>query len=217
MELSNISDGNDMELTENAKMLIIRLVALDEVQRAEKNSIYNELYELWKGSGLVTKNQFVLNKGFIKKTIIMSMKLGKRKQIDTVQLIYEALTSGRNYTTSDGTLIPCTPEDILYWTQQRRNHHRTLNRRFNDLFEEFEKYITYRNEEDVKPLDYVARPKIAPSRENPSRLAKDKILPGNFTGMTTNDSSGSKRKGKTGNLDQVNRVIVVFYVIKYNL
>jgi len=35
MELSNISYGNDMEWTENAKMLIIGLVALDEVQRAD--------------------------------------------------------------------------------------------------------------------------------------------------------------------------------------
>ena len=76
--------------------------------------------------------------------------------------------------------------------------------KFKVLTKIFEKYITYRN---VKPLDYVARPKIAPSRENPGRLAKDKILPGDFKGMTTNDSAGSKRKGKTGNLYQVNRVI----------
>ena len=43
MQVSSISDANDMELTENAKMLIIRLVALDEVQRADKNirKVYN--------------------------------------------------------------------------------------------------------------------------------------------------------------------------------
>ena len=43
MQVSSISDANDMELTENAKMLIIRLVALDEVQSADKNirKVYN--------------------------------------------------------------------------------------------------------------------------------------------------------------------------------
>jgi len=178
------------------------------------------LYDWWKTGGLRTisqsKEQFGINKDFIKTAIVMSLKLNKRKPMDTLQLIYETLKSGNDYT-ADGTTIPCTPEDIEFWSEKRKQHQRFLNSRYNKIFEEFQHYLTFRNEENIKPLDYVAQQKITPSRDNPSRLAKDKILPGNFTGMTTNDYAGSKRKGKTGNLDQVNRVIAVFYVIKYNL
>ena len=175
--------------------------------------------DLWKTGGLGTishlKEQFGINTDFIKTSILMSLKLDKRKQIDTVQFIYETLKSGNDYK-ADGTTIPCTPEDIEFWSEKRKQHQRFLNSRYNKLFKEFQNYLTFRNEENIKALDYVARQKITPSRDNPSRLAKDKILPGDFKGMTTNDSAGSKRKGKTENLYQVNRVIAVFYVIKYN-
>jgi hypothetical protein len=215
MEVSNTtSNPTGIQFSEDAKVLIIRLVALNAAQRADKNTIFNELYELWKKGGLGTisffKEQFEINRNFIKTAIVMSMKLEKRRQIDTTQFIYDTLKSGINYTTSDGVVIPCTPEDLDHWTEKRRCHHRVLNRRFNELFKEFENYLTFRNEDILKPLDYLPRPKIISERENPGRLAKDKVLTGSFKGMTTNDSLGSKRKGKTGNSDQVTRVLVVF-------
>ena len=112
------------------KILILRLIDIDDAQRIDKKNVFYEMNDLWKTGGLGTishlKEQFGINKDFIKTSILMSLKLDKRKQIDTVQFIYETLKLGNDYK-ADGTTIPCTPEDIEFWSENRKQHQRFLN------------------------------------------------------------------------------------------
>jgi len=95
-----------------------------------------------------------------------------------------------------GDIIPNTIDDVNYWTEKRRSHQRLLNRRYNALITEFEDYIKYKND-----LVYEAQRKPTATREIPPRAAKVKVLVGDFKGMTSRNSVGSKRKGKKGSSD----------------
>ena len=53
MQVSS-TNAASIEWSENAKILITKLVELDEQQRNDKNVIYEVLYELWKRDGLGT-------------------------------------------------------------------------------------------------------------------------------------------------------------------
>jgi len=172
---------------------------------------------LWKKYGLGTvtqsKNEFITNKGFIKEAILRSLDLEKIREIDNTQRIYDTLRSGNDFTTPGGVIIPSNTEDINYWTERRSNHQRLIQRKYNALFDQFSKFLMFRNDDKPQLIEYVPQLKITAERENPPRVAKDKLLPGNFKGMTTSESVGSKRKGKTGNTE-VNIVIAYFYAIK---
>ena len=121
----------------------------------------------------------------------------------------------KHYTTTDGQIIPCEPVDIDYWDDKRQTHHRLLNRRFNALVEEFVEYIKFKNEDKPQNLVYAPQRRITAPRGNPSRVAKVKVLQGGFKGMTSSNSDGNggsnkRKKGKTGNPDEVNLVLINF-------
>jgi len=206
MQVSTSSNVS-IEWTPETKALIIQLTSLDEAQRIEKENIFQGLYALWKRYGLGTvalsKNEFVSNKGFIKESILRSLDFEKIKEIDITQKIFDTIRLGNDFSTPQGVIIPSTPEDIDYWNERRINHQRLINRKYNALFDQFNRFLMYRNDDKPQPIEYVPQLKITAERENPPRVAKDKLLPGNFKGMTTSESVGSKRKGKTGNTDEV--------------
>jgi len=207
MEVSSTSNSN-IEWSENAKHLIMQLVSIDERNRIDKAEVFEGLYLLWKNNNLVTitviKDNFIANKNFIKKMILYSLKLPKRAQIDKAQRIYDTLTLGKDFKTPEGIIIPYTPEDLNYWNKKRKIHQRLLNRRFNSLYNEFEEYLTYRNEENIEEELYEAQNKIVATRENPPRASKSKFVGGDYKGMTSSNTSGSKRTGKKGKTDEVN-------------
>jgi len=163
MQVSSTSAAS-IEWSENAKILITKLVALDEQQRNDKNVIYEELYELWKRDGLGTmtllKDSFEKNKSFIKERILMSLNLPKRIEIDNAKLILQTLKSGKEFITSEGAVIPDTTEDIDYWISKTKVHHRLINKRYNNLSNEFAEYLTYRKVEKPEVLFFQPRKKL---------------------------------------------------------
>jgi hypothetical protein len=215
MEVSATSNIGDIQWSEDARNFLVRLVASDAAQRADKVEIFDGLYGLMRRNGLVTitlvKDNFATkgNKNFIKELIINSMPTLKRSEIQITRSILESLKKGIAYTTKDGQIIPCEPEDIDYWDDKRLTHQRLLNRRFNTLVEEFIEYIKFKNEDKPQNLVYAPQRRITAPRGNPSRLAKVKALQGGFKGMTSsnfdgNGGSNKRKKGKTGNPDEVN-------------
>jgi len=56
----------------------------------------------------------------------------------------------------------------------------------------------YGNDDKPQPIEYVHKLKITAERKNPPRVAKDKLLPGNFKGLKTRESVGVRVKGKRG-------------------
>jgi len=207
MEVSSTSDSS-IEWSENAKHLIMQLVSIDERNRIDKAEVFEGLYLLWKNNNLATitviKDNFILNKPFIKEMILCTLKLPKRAQIDNARRIHDTLILGKDFRTSEGNIIPCTSEDLHYWKLKRRTHERLLNRRFLSLFNEFEEYLMYRNEENIVEEVYEAQNKIVAIRENPARAAKSKFVVGDYKGMTSSDTVGKKRTGKKKKSDEVN-------------
>jgi len=212
MQVSSTSAAS-IEWSENAKILITKLVALDEQQRNDKNVIYEELYELWKRDGLGTttllKDSFEKNKSFIKERILMSLNPPKRIEIDNAKLILQTLKSGKEFITSEGAVIPDTTEDIEYWISKTKVHHRLINRRYNNLLNEFAEYLTYRKEEKPEVLFFSAQKKIMATRENPSRVAKVKVLEGDYKGMTSNKPVGRRRIVKRVISDEVIIITII--------
>jgi len=224
MEVSATSNNEGIQWSEDAKKFLVRLVASDAAQRADKVEIFDGLYGLMRRNGLVTialvEDNFATkgNKNFIKELIVNSMPTIKRSEIQVTQSIYETLKEGQNYTTTDGQIIPCEPLDVGYWHDKRQTHHRLLNRRFNTLVKEFVEYIKFKNEDKPQNLVYAPQRRITASRGNPSRVAKVKVLQGGFKGMTSSNSDGNgginkRKKGKTGNSDEVNLFMIIFLMI----
>jgi len=199
MEVSSTS-GTSIVWSDDAKLLFIKLVAIDERNRSDKAEIFEGLYMLWKTNNIgkitVLKDNFIQNKDFIKDIILSTLEIPKRKQIDTTRRIYDTLRLGIAFTTPEGNIIPNTSEDLKYWTGKRNNHQRLLNRRFLSLLNEFEEYLIYRNEQNIDKEIYEAQIKVVATRENPARVAKSKFLVGDYKGMTSSDTIGKKRRGK---------------------
>jgi len=92
------------------------------------------------------------------------MPTAKRTEIEMTRSIYESLKSGEAFTTTDGQIIPCTSDDIDFWTDKGNLHQRILNRRFNTLLEEFVKYIQFKNEDNPQNLVYAPQRRITAPR-----------------------------------------------------
>ena len=54
MEVSTKS-GTSIEWTEEAKLVIIKIVQLDGCQRLQKAELFEELYDLWTTDGLISE------------------------------------------------------------------------------------------------------------------------------------------------------------------
>jgi len=108
MEVSSTS-GSSIVWSDDAKLLFIKLVAIDERNRSDKAEVFEGLYMLWKSNNIgtitVLKDNFITNKNFIKDIILSTLKLPKRKQIDTTQRIYDTLRLGIAFTTPEGNII----------------------------------------------------------------------------------------------------------------
>ena len=82
------------------EIFLVRLVASDAAQRADKVEIFDGLYGLMRRNGLVTitlvKDNFATkgNKNFIKELIVNSMPTLKRSEIQVTRSIYETLKRG---------------------------------------------------------------------------------------------------------------------------
>jgi len=216
MEVSSTS-GSSIVWSDDAKLLFVRLVAIDERNRSDKAEVFEGLYSLWKSNNIgtitVLTDSFIENKNFIKDMILSTLKIPKRKQIDTAQRIYDTLKLGLAFTTPEGNIIPNSVEDLTYWTKKRKNHQRLLNRRFNNLFNEFEEYLMYRYEENIEDVVYEAQNKVVAIRENPARAAKSKFVAGDYKGMTSSDTIGKKRTEKKSKTDEVNISLQFIYII----
>jgi len=99
---------------------------------------------------------------------------------------------GKDFKTTERNIIPCTSKDLHYWKLKRTNHQRLLNRIFISLFNEFEEYLMYRNEENIEEEVYEAQNKVVAIRENPARAAKSKFVGGDYKGLASSNTVGLK-------------------------
>jgi len=107
MEVSSTS-GSSIVWSDDAKLLFVRLVAIDESNRSDKAEVFEGLYSLWKsnnnGKITVLIDSFIENKNFIKDMILSTLKIPKIKQKDTTQRIYDTLNLGIAFTTPEGNI-----------------------------------------------------------------------------------------------------------------
>ena len=95
MELSTSSNVPGNLLSDQAMDLIDELTRLDEIQKINKENIFERLYVMWTSDGVgqitVLKNRFESNKNFINKSIARSFSEKWQRDRKTVNLIFETL------------------------------------------------------------------------------------------------------------------------------
>jgi hypothetical protein len=196
MELSTISDVSGIELTEEAKGLIKDLVDLDSAHREEKIPLFKTLYIMWKNNATIAKakNPFENNRGFIKKTIFNSLPAKDKKEMTTVLECYENIKHGLPYTTEKNIIIPSNDAEKARYKSIVHNHNVRINNRFNSLLKEFNDYVYDQTHYIPESILFAPLEKAVSTRENLSRLAKDKTLIEGYSGLSSSNPEGKKRK-----------------------
>ena len=94
MEVSTKS-GTSIEWTEEAKLVIIKIVQLDGCQRLQKAELFEELYDLWTTDGLISEKvataQFEVHDPFIFEAIVDTFPEERKQYVITIESIHNSL------------------------------------------------------------------------------------------------------------------------------
>ena len=114
MEVSTKS-GTNIEWTEEAKLVIRKIVQLDGCQRLQKAVLFEELYDLWTTDGLISEKiaitQFDKHSRFIYEAIVDTFADEKKQYVITIESIHNTLKGGSTYMTTDDKVICCTIDE----------------------------------------------------------------------------------------------------------
>jgi hypothetical protein len=211
MEVSTKS-GTSIEWTEEAKLVIIKIVQLDGCQRLQKAELFEELYDLWTTDGLISEKvaaaQFEVHSPFIFHAIVDTFPEEKKQYVITIESIHNSLKKGSPYMTTDDKVICCTKDEKKKYSALYYKNNNNIKYHFNKLLGEFLQFIKDKHIK-ILPIEPMAPsieaeslvPDPPATRESLDRNAKaDAIVPGHFAGMTTDTTGSSKKKGgKMGN------------------
>ena len=208
MEVSVIGNSSGYKLTEEAKHLVEQIVFLDSASRADKEELFEQLYQLWKHDlviGVNAETKFNKNEGFIKETILNSFPVEVRESIINAQQNYEIIKHGISFTTADNKTIIGNDETIRHFRKRVYSDKKKIHYRFKALLEEFQEYITNKRNNIPDTILYTPYTPPKPTRESLGRLAKDQallIIEGYAGTASSSNPDGKKRKrGKKENAD----------------
>jgi hypothetical protein len=216
MEVSTKS-GSNIEWTEEAKLVIKKIVELDGLQRLQKAELFEELYDLWTTDGLISEKiaatQFEVHSRFIYEAIVDTFAAERKQYMITIESIHNTLKGGSTYMTADDKVICCTKDEKKKYSALYYKNNNNIKYHFNKLLGEFLQFIKDKHIK-ILPIEPMAPsieaeslvPDPPATRESLDRNAKaDAIVPGHFAGMTTDTTGSSKKKGgKMGNNTNLN-------------
>jgi hypothetical protein len=211
MEVST-KNGTNIEWTEEAKLVIRKIVELDGCQRLQKAVLFEELYELWTTDGLISEKiatkQFEVHSRFIYEAIVDTFAEERKQYMITIESIHNSLKNGSSFMTTDDKVICCNIDERKKYSSLYYKNNQSIKYHFNKLLGEFLQFIKDKHSK-LLPIEPLATstetesliPDPPATRESFDRNAKaDAIVPGHFAGMTTDTTGSSKRKGgKMGN------------------
>jgi hypothetical protein len=208
MEIGVIGNSSGYELTEEARHLVEQIVVLDSASRADKELLFEQLYQLWRQDlviGVKAETKFSKNEGFIKETILNSFPAEERESIINAEKTYEVIKERINYTTADNKTIICNDETIRNFRKRVYYSRDKIKGRFTSLLGEFQEYIKNKRNYISDSILYAPNTPRAPTRESLGRLAKDQallIIEGYAGTASSSNPDGKKRKrGKKENAD----------------
>ena len=187
MEVSTINNVSGIELTEEAKDMIVQLVELDHSHTQDKVFFYERLYELWKNdlaTTTKTKKYFEDNRKFIKETIFNCLSTELQEKISKAKTIYHTINNGNAYQDSD-TTIDCNPAEISKYQALCVSYNGMINRRFTKLLNEFIEFVNNRKYQVPDSILFAPLEPARPTRECLARHAKDKALLMDYSGMSS--------------------------------
>jgi hypothetical protein len=193
MELSTSSNVHGILLTYQAKDLIDELTRLDEIQKVNKEQIFERLYALWtsnsNGQMTVLKNRFDQHQNFIKESIVRSFDQHEQRHMEMVRLIYDTLKSGLDFKTVEGVTIVSSPEETEKWKEQNKTSQRKINRRYTKLYDEFVLFLDEKRTVTTKVYYPLTK---KPTKTNPQRDAKGNV---DYSKMGGSGGDNKKKKG----------------------
>jgi len=194
MEVSTKS-GTSIEWTEEAKLVIIKIVQLDGCQRLQKAELFEELYDLWTTDGLISEKvaaaQFEVHSPFIFEAIVDTFPEERKQYVITIESIHNSLKKGSPYMTTDDKVICCTKDEKKKYSSLYYKNNQSIKYHFNKLLDEFLQFIKDKHSKllPIEPLAMTIEteslvPDPPVTRESLDRNAKaDTTVPGHFTGM----------------------------------
>jgi len=120
--------GSNIQWTEEAKLVIRRIVQLDGCQRLQKAALFEELYELCTTDDLISEKiaaaQFEEHSLFIYEAIVHTFPEEKKQYVITIESVHNTLKCGSNFMTADNKVIWCTKDEkkniVVYTTKITR-------------------------------------------------------------------------------------------------
>jgi len=113
MEVSTKSRSN-IEWTEEAKLMIKKIVQLDGWQRLQKAVLFENLYELWTTDGLISEKisttEFEEYSPFIFEAIVDTFAVESKQYMITIESIHNTLKRDSNIMTTNDKVI-CRTKD----------------------------------------------------------------------------------------------------------
>ena len=145
MEVTVTGNRFGYQLTEAARHLIEQIVVLDSASRADKEVLFEQLYELWNQDLVIgitkAKERFNENAPFIKDIIFHSLSAIDQENFTLEEKIYENIKHGFKYTLPDNREIQSNLTTIKKFQKKTKNNREKITRRFNRLLEDFLEYV----------------------------------------------------------------------------
>ena len=188
-----MSQNPGITLTREAQSLITNLINIDTNSKAQKDLLFECLWEMWRDdllTGNTNENKFEINRVFIKSKILESYADEGDRLAEKIQFHLE---SGKPYQTLKGeVIIPCASE-ILKYKKHARYINNRVNLQFNRLAKEFDEFIGCRGILLRKPIEIAPMVKPVP-RKTYIRSSKDPKI--TYHGLAEKEPPEIQRKTK---------------------